>query len=339
MQWNEVVMAFMERSGHAGLLEFCGTCCAEVLMANGQLGEAEGWLARTLTELEGTGYRARCVHQAAKFAELRMLQGRVEEAERLLDGYEDRTDALRATARLHLLRGEPAVAAALLHRRINQVGDGLLAVPLLALLVEVQVARGDAASARESADRLAAIARSTGRDRQLAVADLALGRAARAADDPDARTHLEAAVVAFSELRLPLEAAAARIELAELLAGAEPEVAANEARLAVEAAERAGAVALADRAAALLRDLGGPARTGPKLLGLLSKRETEVLRLLAEGLTNAEIAARLFISTKTAGNHVSSVLSKLNLRSRSEAAAYAVRYLGGLAPVEVPAAE
>jgi DNA-binding NarL/FixJ family response regulator len=93
-------------------------------------------------------------------------------------------------------------------------------------------------------------------------------------------------------------------------------------------------VALADRAAALLRDLGGPARTGPKRLGLLSKRETEVLRLLAEGLTNAEIAARLFISTKTAGNHVSSVLSKLHLRSRSEAAAYAVRYLG-----EVRAAE
>jgi DNA-binding NarL/FixJ family response regulator len=334
MKWNEVVMAFMQRSGHAGLLEFCGTCCAEVLIATGQLAEAEGWLARTLQELEGTGYRARCVHPAAKFAELRMLQGRVEDAERLLAGYEDRTDALRATARLHLLRGEHAVAAALLHRRLNQVGDGLLAVPLLALLVEVQVARGDAVSALESAERLAAIARSTGQVRQLAVADLALGRAARAAGDAGARERLEAAVVAFAELQMPLEAAAARLELATVLADAEPEVAANEARLAVEAAERAGAGALADRAAALVRDLGGPARTGPKLLGLLSKRETEVLRLLAEGLTNAEIAARLFISTKTAGNHVSSVLAKLNLRSRSEAAAYAVRYLG-----EVRAAE
>lgn len=62
---------------------------------------------------------------------------------------------------------------------------------------------------------------------------------------------------------------------------------------------------------------------------MLSKREQEVLALLGEGLTNSEIAARLFISTKTAGNHVSSVLAKLNLRSRTEAAAYAVRYLGG----------
>ncbi len=327
MRWNEVVMAFMERSGHPGLLEFCGTCCAEVLIANGQLEEAEGWLVRTLRELEGTGYRARCVHPAAKFAELRMLQGRIEDAERLLAGYEDRTDALRATARLHLLRGETAVAASLLHRRLNQVGDGLLAAPLLALLVEVQVARGDAAAATKSAERLAAIARSTGQARQLAVADLALGRAAAAAGDARARERLEAAVDTFTELEMPLEAAAGRVELAMLLADADPGVAANEARLAVEAAERAGAAALVDRAAALARDLGGPARTGPKLLGLLSKRETEVLRLLAEGLTNAEIAARLFISTKTAGNHVSNVLSKLNLRSRSEAAAYAVRYL------------
>lgn len=329
MRWNEIVMTFMERSGHAGLLEFCGTCCAEVLIANGQLDEAEGWLVRTLRELEGTGYRARCVHPAAKFAELRMLQGRIEDAERLLSGYEERTDALRATARLHLLRGETAVAAALLHRRLNQLGEGLLAVPLLTLLVEVNVSRGDAAGALEAAKRLSAIAGSSGQARQLAVANLALGRAGAAAGLADARERLESAVVGFTELRMPLEAAAARVELAMLIAGDEPDVAANEARLAAQVAERAGASTLADHAAALSRDLGGPARTGPKLLGLLSKRETEILRLLADGLTNAEIAARLYISTKTAGNHVSNVLSKLNLRSRSEAAAYAVRYLDG----------
>lgn len=67
-------------------------------------------------------------------------------------------------------------------------------------------------------------------------------------------------------------------------------------------------------------------RTGPKNLGTLSRREREVLALLGEGLTNAEIAARLYISTKTAGNHVSNVLAKLQLRSRAEAAAFAVRH-------------
>jgi DNA-binding NarL/FixJ family response regulator len=65
-------------------------------------------------------------------------------------------------------------------------------------------------------------------------------------------------------------------------------------------------------------------RTGPKHVGILSRREQEVLVLVSQGLSNAEIAQRLFISTKTAGHHVSSILSKLGLRSRTEAAAYAV---------------
>jgi DNA-binding NarL/FixJ family response regulator len=89
-----------------------------------------------------------------------------------------------------------------------------------------------------------------------------------------------------------------------------------------------GATHEADAAAALIRELGGPARTGQKEIGLLTARETEVLALLGEGLTNAEIAARLFISTKTAGHHVSNILAKLQLRSRTEAAAYALRYSG-----------
>ena len=303
-------------------------------MANGNLAEAEGWLAQTLQELEATGYRARCVHPAAKFAELRILQGRIEEAERLLAGYEDRRDALRAVARLHLSRGETAVAASLLHRRLNQLGGGLLAVPILALLVEVQVAQGDADAAIASSTRLADIARATQQPRQQAIADLALGRALAAAGDPRAREPLESAIETFARLEMPLEAAAGRLELASVLAERAPDVARNEARLALEAPEAAGAHHLADRAARFVRQLGGPARTGPKLVGLLSRREAEVLALLGEGLTNAEIAARLFISTKTAGNHVSSVLSKLNLRSRAEAAAYAVRYASGVSAGE-----
>ncbi|UZX05628.1 response regulator transcription factor [Arthrobacter sp. CDRTa11] len=82
---------------------------------------------------------------------------------------------------------------------------------------------------------------------------------------------------------------------------------------------------MADKAAALLRALGGPARTGPKAFGLLSRREREVLELLAEAKTNAEIGARLFISAKTVEHHVSNILAKLHLRSRVEAAGFALR--------------
>jgi DNA-binding NarL/FixJ family response regulator len=328
-RWNEVVMAFMQRTGHPPLLEFCGTCCAEVLLAAGQLAEAEGWLTRTLAELEGRGHRARCVHPAAKLAELRLLQGRLEEALRLLDGCEDRPDALRAAAAVHLARGDTAVAAALLHRRLAQVGESLLAAPLLSLLIDVQLAQGDRDAAASTAGRIRALADRSGWPRTAALADLAAGRTTQ---DPEAaRRALGLAVDAYDRLQMPLDSARARLALADVLRQTDPAVALHEARVAFDVFDGAGATALADQAAALVRDLGGPARTGPKAIGLLTKREREVLALLGEGISNAEIAARLFISTKTAEHHVSNVLAKLHLRSRAEAAAFAQRYAGDLA--------
>jgi DNA-binding CsgD family transcriptional regulator len=67
---------------------------------------------------------------------------------------------------------------------------------------------------------------------------------------------------------------------------------------------------------------------GPKRVGVLSVREREVLRLLGAGLSNPEIAQRLHVSRKTAAHHVSSILAKLGLRNRAEAAAQAVALLG-----------
>jgi DNA-binding NarL/FixJ family response regulator len=63
----------------------------------------------------------------------------------------------------------------------------------------------------------------------------------------------------------------------------------------------------------------------PAALGTLSAREREVLRLVAAGHTNPQIAATLFISRKTAEHHVSHILTKLGLTTRAEAAAYAAR--------------
>ena len=113
--------------------------------------------------------------------------------------------------------------------------------------------------------------------------------------------------------------------LAQAIATIEPEVAAGEARTAMGILERVGAVREADAAASLVRALSGEGRSGPRARATLSRREQEVLDLIAEGLTNAEIAARLFISTKTAGHHVSNILMKLGVRSRAEAVAWAMR--------------
>jgi DNA-binding CsgD family transcriptional regulator len=327
MRWNDVVEGYLSRHLHGPLISFCGTCGAEFFQAKGDLATAERCLVEALGALEGTGHRSRCIHPAAKLAELRVLQGRIEEAERLLAGFEDLPETLRASVEIHRIRGEHALAAALLLRRLNRVGESIVAVPLLSTLVEVQVAHGDLDAAASSVASLARIARRSGHPRLDAMASLARGRVGLATRDPSARAFLESALEGFVRFEMPLDAARTRIELARLLSSDDPALAAREAKAALETFERLGAAREADVAAAVVRELGGPARTGPKGVGLLTAREVEVLGLLGEGLTNAEIAARLFISTKTAGNHVSNVLAKLHLRGRQEAAAYAVRHL------------
>ncbi len=328
-QWTGAVMGFMQRTGHPDLLSFCGTCCAEVCRASGQWADGEGWLTRTLSQLEQTGQRARCVHPATRLAAFRVSQGRLEEAEELVRGYEDQPGAVQVMVSLHLARGQTALAAARLHRRLNQLGrDTLIAVPLLAQLVEAQLAQPDLVGAAETAGAIADIADRSVNARAEAEAELALGSVRAAADDvPGARAHLDRSLGLFVALRMPHAASRVHLALARALAPGDPDTAVEEARQALRAFEDLGATHDADQAAAMLRSLGVGGRTGPKLVGELSNREIEVLRLLGEGLTNAEIAARLYISTKTVATHVGNLFAKLQLRNRAEAAAFAHRHL------------
>jgi NarL family two-component system response regulator LiaR len=79
-------------------------------------------------------------------------------------------------------------------------------------------------------------------------------------------------------------------------------------------------------AARVVRELHGARRElEPNVFHDLSDRELEVLKLIAEGLSNAEISGRLFISEKTTKNHVSNILGKLHLADRTQAAVYAWR--------------
>jgi DNA-binding NarL/FixJ family response regulator len=119
-----------------------------------------------------------------------------------------------------------------------------------------------------------------------------------------------------------------RRDSATLACEPEPEAAVAQARGALASFEQLGAARDADAAAAFLRTLGvKAARLGPRGVGLLTNRELEVVALLGEGLSNPQMAERLFLSRKTVENHVASVLSKLKLSGRAEAAAYAIRHL------------
>ena len=328
-QWSAVLDDFVRAHDHVTLLAFCRTCCADVYAANGRIDSAEAELELAVRELTASGQRSRCIPPSARLAEIRVLQGRFDEAEQLLEGLEAEPEALRARVAVRIARGEPAAASALLTRRLDELGwTNLLAAPLLAQLVEARLVEGHLDGATAAASALEEIAEVRGRERVEALAAASRGRVAFAEGRTEAGDLLLDAVNRFAALGARLDAARTRLELARALAVPSPEIAVDMARHARTELEALGALRDADSAAALMRSLGAKGRAGPRAAGLLSRREHEVLRLLGEGLSNREIAERLFISPKTAEHHVSRIYGKLGVSSRAEAVAYATRNLG-----------
>jgi DNA-binding CsgD family transcriptional regulator len=328
-QWNRLLDEATHERGELPVMSFCGCCSAEALIAGGRLEDAERDLARALQVAQQSGTRGRCVDPRARLADLLVRQGRFEEAEQLLPGADGDGWTVRARAELHLARGEPAAAAIVLERRLRQIGpESLLALTVLDLLVQARLAEGDLEAAAEAARALEALGASAEIDRVTAYAERAQGRisAARAEGGLE---RLERAIAIFSRLGMDLEVGRTRLELARALRGVDRQAAIDEGRSAMALLHAARASYERDMAASLLRELGDESRPfATHQVQELTRREVEVLRLLGEGLTNAEIAGRLFVSIKTAGNHVSNILMKLGLRNRSQAAALARTYLG-----------
>ncbi|MEX2553522.1 MAG: response regulator transcription factor, partial [Actinomycetota bacterium] len=275
------------------------------------------------------GYDGMRAHALVRLADLRVRQGRLEEAAVLLQGLDEHPDAARPLAALRLARGEVAWARDLLERRLESA-DVLAEGPLLALLVDVLLAAQDLSAAEKTSDRLKALSDSHHNDYLKALSALARGKVCLAGGrEEEARSCLQDALTAFSRAKMPVEQARSRLELARALASERPEVAIAEAQAALGALEEHRASRDADEAAQLLRALGAYGRTGPKRRTPLTRREEEVLELLGAGLTNNEIGDRLFISPKTVEHHVGRILSKLQLRNRAEAAAHSTRLAAG----------
>lgn len=330
--WCRLADDFMSTFGCPFLYADCRTRYGNVLLATGRWDEAERELATAArTAPAGCDYHLRAVGSLAR---LRVDQGRLEEAEVLLAPLPDVGTLLVVRSALHHARGAHAVAADLLARHADgPVDEGPGVVAALALWVEVELARGGIDPACAAAGALEARAAVRADRRTAGHAALAAGRVAAAEGDvAAAESALARAIDRFAGAGMPYEAARARLDLAILNAATRPESAALDAAAAADVLERLGAAPAAGAAAALARRLGAPARTGPRDLGVLTRREREVLVLLAAGLSNAEIAQRLVISPKTASHHVSNVLGKLGLRTRAAAAAHAARGLSAGAP-------
>jgi DNA-binding NarL/FixJ family response regulator len=324
--WCRAASEYAQRYRCSFLSAYCRTTYGGLLTATGRWREAETELADAIRTFE-LGHRGLRVHAVLKLAELRVYQGRLEEADVLLRGFEDHEGALLPLARLHLARREHQQARALLQQALRASPVPTLShAPALLLWVEMSLALGDVAAARAAAEQLAAIAEGARSDLLLAQADLARGHITRHADEVEAARYFHSALDRLRQYEQSLLGSRAKLELARTLKASDPAGALAWARAALATFERLGATHEADQAANLLRELGALGRVGPRQHELLTAREADVLALLAHGLTNRAIAERLVISAKTVEHHVSQILGKLGLRSRAEAAAYATQH-------------
>lgn len=224
-EWLAVAERFATRSHYLPVSAICHMHYGGILIAAGRWAEADTSLLSALAGHE-EGYVAMRSGALVRPAGLRVRQGRLGEAERLVTGSEHDAYAVGPISLLHLARGEAELAAAVLRRHLREAGEC------------VAVAEGF--RALEIFNRLGAASQSD------------------------------------------------------------------------EAARRA---AHARRAS--------PAR--PPAGGVLTRRESEVLRLVVEGLSNEQIARRLYISKRTAEHHVSSLLAKLGAESRAHLIALGLR--------------
>ncbi len=332
-QWCQVADGFIERYGCPFLYAECRTLYGGVLAASGRWADADRELSAALHITAGAcpGLHSKAL---TRLAGLRIRQGRLEEAHQLLHGLDERVDAdaeaALARAALLLARGDATTASRVLAARDTELSRSRTTAAIgFELLVDAHLAAADLDAATAAAERLSELAIAIGGDRAHASAAEARGRVEFASGNADAaEASLESALLAWSSIGLPYETARCAFELSRVMATRRPDAAIEHAQRALASFERLGAAIDTDRAAAFLRSLGINSRVGPKRVGILTVREQEVLRLLGLGLSNPELAERLHVSRKTASHHVSSVLTKLGLRNRAEAAAYSVRNTG-----------
>lgn len=311
----------------AELVAYNGQCLvrrAEILQLHGNWPEADD-AAREASRrcLQGPDQAALGAAWYQR-AELHRLRGETADAE---DAYREASRRGRSPqpglARLRLAEGRADAAATAMRAALDAAKEPRTRSTLLPVHVEVMLAVGDLAAARLAADELAKIAAVRDAPLPRAVADEARGAILLAEGDAQgALGVLRRAWTAWQEIDAPHSAARVRVLIGTACTRLGDK---DAAEMELDAARRVfqelGAVPDLLRVEALSR------RAQPRNAGGLSRREVEVLRLVATGRTNRAIAAELFISERTVERHVSNIFAKLDLSSRAAATAYAYRHL------------
>jgi LuxR family transcriptional regulator, maltose regulon positive regulatory protein len=331
-QWCVRMTEFCEAHGIGVLLGQCRAKYASVLVWEGRWEEAETQLDQAVGELRAA--RPAMTGEAlVRLADLRRQQGRLEEAAALYARCDGDLGAYLGRGALALEQGDPERAMDLADRYLRRLPPhAVLRARGLELRVRSAVCLGQTEAARRSLEEIQQLAARAATSPLLTAALACAGTVAASEGDLEtARVAFEDALDTSASRRSPFEAARIRVELATTLRalGRRP-AALTELERALVTLRDLGAAAESTRVEALAREWRAgtaPVETSPlgRPLDALTPREREVLRLVAEGLTNHQIADRLVLSEHTVHRHVGNLLRKLALPSRTAAAALAVQ--------------
>jgi DNA-binding CsgD family transcriptional regulator len=311
-------------SAQPGLVAFTGQCA----LHRAQIMRLHGAYPQALEELDGAVRR----YQASPSPEpagralaergdvLRVL-GDLEAAEASFEqaahhGYEPQP----GLALLWLARGRIPAAVAATRRLLAEIVDPVHRSRILPAAAEILLAAGESAEARELTEELGAIADSFGCAGLQAMAAYAAGRVElEGGDAPGALPYLRKAAGLWNGMDCPYEVARVKVQVARALRTlGDEESATGELAAARRTFLDLGTLPAEEEAARQVAPAALPHG--------LTSREVQVLRLVASGKSNSRIAAELVLSEKTVARHLSNIFAKLDVTSRTAAAAYAFEH-------------
>lgn len=323
-EWTQALSSWCDEQ--SGMISFTGECLvrrAAIKQFRGEwrdaLAEAELACQRLViadTYAAGMGWY--------RLGELHRLHGSLDAADQAYrKSVEFGDDPQPGLGLLRLAQGKGQAGMAAIQRALDETSEAWKRARLLPAIVDTALATGQVPTARTAADELGAIAASIDMPMLSAIANQAQGAVKLAEGDArKALTLLREAQRTWRDLGAPYEEARARVLMARCCRSIGDEDTAN---LEQEAARKIFATL---GAAVDLRYIDALTPAVPSH-GLTS-REMEVMTLLAAGHTNQEIATELFLAVKTIDRHVSNILTKLGVSSRTAATAYAFKH--GIVP-------
>lgn len=321
-EWTRALTSWCD--AQPGLVAFTGQCAVH----RGQLMKFRGAFHHAIEELERAAERYALAGGAPAVGlaheergDVLQILGLLEEAER---AYEDAvahgSRVQPGRSLLRLTRGDPRSAAAAIRTVLDEVGDPVERNRLIPAAVDIFVAAGEVDEAMRLAEELEQIAEAFGCVALRAAAGRASGVVAVACGDPSAAVAaVRPAIERWAELGSPYEVARCRHVLGiALRALGDEHSAVSELSSARDTFAELGATPAEHDVARELAPHDVP--------GGLSPRELEVLRLVAAGMSNAQIAAELVVADKTVARHLSNIFTKLDVGSRTAAAAFAYEH-------------